>query len=128
RSTLPVLAAMHRLRHTLWRVLIGAFAATAVLTLFLAATIARPLGRLTDAAQRIAAGARVEPLRLDRRDEIGRLARPVDTMARQLDGRAHEAAEIAANLSHEFKSALTSIRGASELPLDGAAHEPDARR
>ena len=43
RSTLPVLAAMHRLRATLWRVLAVALAATVVLTLFLAATISRPL-------------------------------------------------------------------------------------
>jgi two-component system sensor histidine kinase ChvG len=128
RSTMPVVAAMHRLRVTLWRVLLGAFAATAVLTLFLAATISRPLGRLTDVAQRIAGGARVEPMRLERRDEIGRLARAVDTMAQKLDGRAQDVADLAANLSHEFKSPLTSIRGAAELLVEGAADDPDARR
>lgn len=128
RSTLPVVAAMHRLRATLWRVLLGAFAATAVLTLFLAATISRPLARLTDVAQRIAGGARVEPMGLERRDEIGRLARAVDTMAQRLDARAQDVAELAANLSHEFKSPLTSIRGAAELLVEGAADDPDARR
>ncbi len=128
RSTLPVVAAMHRLRTTLWRVLLGAFAATAILTLFLATTISRPLARLTDVAQRIAGGARVEPMRLERRDEIGRLARAVDTMAQKLDARAQDVAELAANLSHEFKSPLTSIRGAAELLVEGAADDPDARR
>jgi two-component system sensor histidine kinase ChvG len=131
RSTLPVVAAMHRLRATLWRVLWGAFAVTAVLTLFLAATISTPLARLTRVAQRIAGGARVEPMGRDaigRRDEIGRLARAVDTMAQRLDARAHEMAELAANLSHEFKSPLTSIRGAAELLGEGAADDPEARR
>lgn len=128
RSTLPVVAAMHRLRATLWRVLLGAFLATAVMTLFLAATISRPLARLTDVAQRIAGGARVEPMGLERRDEIGRLARAVDTMAQKLDARAQDVAELAANLSHEFKSPLTSIRGAAELLVEGAADDPDARR
>jgi two-component system sensor histidine kinase ChvG len=128
RSTLPVVAAMHRLRVTLWRVLLGAFATTAILTLYLAATIARPLGRLTGVAQRIAGGSRVEPMGLERRDEIGRLARAVDTMAQKLDARANDVAELAANLSHEFKSPLTSIRGAAELLLEGAADDPDARR
>jgi two-component system sensor histidine kinase ChvG len=37
-------------------------------------------------------------------------------------------AELAANLSHEFKSPLTSIRGAAELLSEGAADDPDARR
>ena len=60
--TLPVVAAMHRLRRTLWRVLLGAFAATAVMTLFLAATIARPLGRLTEVATPVAIGLLVAPL------------------------------------------------------------------
>jgi two-component system sensor histidine kinase ChvG len=128
RSTMPVVAAMHRLRATLWKILWGAFAMTAVLTLFLAATIARPLGRLTRVAQRIAAGARVEPMDDERRDEIGHLARAVDTMAERLDARAHDVAELAANLSHEFKSPLTSIRGAAELLAEGAADDPDARR
>jgi two-component system sensor histidine kinase ChvG len=128
RSTMPVVAAMHRLRTTLWRILWGAFAITAILTLFLAATIARPLGRLTRVAQRIAGGARVEPMGEERRDEIGHLARAVDTMAGRLDARAHDVAELAANLSHEFKSPLTSIRGAAELLAEGAADDPDARR
>jgi two-component system, OmpR family, sensor histidine kinase ChvG len=127
RSTLPVLAAMHRLRATLWRVLFGLLGATAVLTLFLAATIARPLSRLTVIAHRIAAGDRRHGLRLDRHDEIGQLARAFDTMARRLDARAAEAAELAANLSHEFKSPLTSIRGAVELLREGAADDPEAR-
>ncbi len=127
RSTLPVLAAMHRLRATLWRILFGLLAATAVMTLFLAATISRPLSRLTAIAHRIAAGDRRQRLALDRRDEIGQLARAFDTMARRLDGRAEDVAELAANLSHEFKSPLTSIRGATELLADGAAADPTAR-
>jgi two-component system, OmpR family, sensor histidine kinase ChvG len=127
RSTLPVLAAMHRLRGTLWRVLFAALAATAVMTLFLAATISRPLSRLTEIANRIAAGDRRGRLALDRRDEIGQLARAFDTMARRLDARAADVADLAANLSHEFKSPLTSIRGGAELLLEGAADDPHAR-
>ncbi len=127
RSTLPVLAAMHRLRRTLWRVLLAALAATTILTLFLAATISRPLARLTEMADRIAGGDRRGGLALDRRDEIGRLARAFDAMARRLDARAQDVAELAANLSHEFKSPLTSIRGAAELMLEDAADDPAAR-
>jgi len=127
RSTLPVLAALYRLRHSLFKLLVAALFATAVLSLFLAATIARPLSRLARIARRIAAGDRRQSLALGRHDEIGHLARAFDLMARRLDERARAAAQMAADISHEFKSPLTSIRGAAELLLEGAAEDPRAR-
>lgn len=127
RSTAPVKNAMYRLRGKLYRVLAVALAATTVLTFFLAATISRPLARLGRIARRIAAGDRTVALRLDRRDEIGDLARAFDAMARQLDARARAVGELAADISHELKSPLTSMRGAAELLLDGAGDDPQAR-
>ncbi len=127
RSTNPVRAAMYRLRSSLVKVLLAALAATVVLSLFLSGTISRPLSRLTRLAERIAAGDRRRRLKLERRDEIGQLARAFDTMAQRLDERARWVAELAANISHEFKSPLTSIRGAAELLAEGAADDPTAR-
>lgn len=127
RSTAPVKLAMLRLRNWLFVVLVVAICVTAVLTLFLAATIARPLGRLTRIAQKIAAGDRRQNLASKRHDEIGELARAFDAMTRRLDERARYVGELAANISHEFKSPLTSIRGAAELLLEGAADDPRAR-
>ena len=130
RSTNPVRTVMHRIKRTLLGVLAVALSATIVMSLFLAATIARPLGRLTRIARRISEGDRTQSLAdagSDRRDEIGELARAFDVMARKLDERARYVGELAANISHEFKSPLTSIRGAAELLLDGAAEDPDAR-
>lgn len=127
RSTAPVKFAMLRLRTWLFIVFIAAIAVTAILSLFLAATIARPLGRLTRIAQKIAAGDRRQTLTLRRRDEIGQLARAFDAMTRRLDERARDRSELAANISHEFKSPLTSIRGAAELLIDGAVDDPPAR-
>ena len=48
-------------------------------------------------------------------------------MTQKLDGRAEEIAQLAANISHEFKSPLTAIRGAAELLLEGAGEDPEAR-
>lgn len=127
RSTAPVKFAMFRLRTWLLWVLAAAVLATTILSLFLAATIARPLGRLTRIAGRIAAGDRTPRLALERRDEIGQLARAFDAMTQRLDERVAYTRALAADISHEFKSPLTSIRGAAELLGEGAADDPPAR-
>jgi two-component system sensor histidine kinase ChvG len=127
RSTNPVRAARYRLRTTLLQIFAATVAFATFIALFLAATISRPLGRLTRDAEAIAAGDLSRALRLERRDELGQLARAFAAMKERLLGRAQEAAELAADLSHEFKSPLTGIRGAAELLLEGAADDPAAR-
>jgi two-component system sensor histidine kinase ChvG len=127
RSTQPVKVQLYRLRTWLFQVLAAALGVTAILTLFLAATIERPLTRLGRIAGRIAGGSRTERLALERRDEIGELARAVDRMAQELDRRAADMRDLAADISHEFKSPLTGIRGAAELLRDGAHDDPAAR-
>jgi two-component system sensor histidine kinase ChvG len=79
-------------------------------------------------AQRIARGDRSQRLALERRDEIGELARTFDQMERRLDERARYVAELTADISHEFKSPLAGIRGAAELLSEGAADDPEARQ
>jgi two-component system sensor histidine kinase ChvG len=129
RSTHDIKLQLFGLRTWLSRLLAATLVATFLLTLLLATTIARPLGRLTRRAQRIAARQPVEASeRLTRRDdEIGQLARAIESMTDELERRAREARTLAADISHEFKTPLTGIRGAAELLRDGAADEPEAR-
>jgi two-component system sensor histidine kinase ChvG len=129
RSTHDVKLQLYQLRTWLVRVLVFTICVTALLTLLLATTIARPLGKLTRRAQRIAARQPVETAdRLTRRsDEIGQLARAVEAMTDELERRARDARTLAADISHEFKTPLTGIRGAAELLRDGAAEDPQAR-
>jgi two-component system, OmpR family, sensor histidine kinase ChvG len=127
RSTVPVLVTLHHLRRTLTNVLFVALGITALMSLFLAATISRPLTRLMRAAHRITHGDRSASLALQRSDEIGQLAQAFETLVQQLDGRAQYIAEFAANISHEFKTPLAAIRGAAELLVEGADEDPRAR-
>jgi two-component system sensor histidine kinase ChvG len=48
-------------------------------------------------------------------------------MKERLDARLRYISEFAADVAHEFKSPLTSIRGAAELLGEGAAEDPEAR-
>jgi two-component system sensor histidine kinase ChvG len=127
RTTYPVLVSLYRIRNGLERVMAGSLAVALVVAVFLGLTISRPLARLTQAAGRIAAGERGVALKLSGRDEVGVLARAFDAMAHELDARLGYISELAANVSHEFKTPLASIRGAAELLQDGAADEPEAR-
>lgn len=125
RSTRDVMLALLQLRAWLVKILLGTLVATSLISLFLATTIARPLSRLTRRARRIAAQAPVEPHELaalaDRRDELGQLARALAAMTDELERRARDARTLAADISHEFKTPLTGIRGAAELLRDGGA-------
>lgn len=129
RSTRDVKLELFVLRAWLVKVLLGAIVLTALISIVLATTIARPLDRLTRRARRIAARAPVgDDAELVRRhDEIGELARALASMTAELERRAREARELAADLGHELKTPLTGIRGAAELLADGAADDPDAR-
>src|SRR5205823_3398892 len=105
----------------------GSLVLALAMALFFGLTISRPLARLTDAAQRIAGGERGVALKLKGRDEVAVLARAFDAMARELDARLGYISELAANVSHEFKTPIASIRGAAELLREGASDDPVAR-
>ncbi len=79
--------------------------------------IARPLRRLALASDRVASGA-AERLNLgrlhDRKDEIGDLARAMEAMTVSLYDRIQENERFAADVAHELKNPLTSIRSAVE--------------
>lgn len=129
RSSAPVYAAMTRVRTALLVVFGASLLFSLLSSLWLARGIVRPLEQLTFIAAGIAAGDRsnLPNLKLERKDELGQLSSAFAAMARQLDARAQDVAELASNLSHELKSPMTSIRGATELLLEGAAQDPEAR-
>jgi two-component system sensor histidine kinase ChvG len=128
RSTSPVLQEMHRIRRGLTQVLGLALALTAGMTLLLAWTISRPLERLAHAARRIAAGDSGLDVPVAGGGEISELAEAFREMTRKLEARHRYISAFAADVAHEFKSPLTSIRGAAELLAEGAADDLDARQ
>ena len=103
------------------RVVLMTFGFVALVTLFLsvllAGTIAAPLRRLAAAAERVQRGInkRVEiPDFTSRRDEIGDLSGAIRDMTNALYKRIDAIEAFAADVSHELKNPLTSLRSAVE--------------
>ncbi|HEX6072618.1 MAG TPA: stimulus-sensing domain-containing protein [Sphingomicrobium sp.] len=101
---------------------------SALLSAFLARTIVRPLRRLAIAAHRVRLGRSREvrvPRLPSRTDEIGLLARAVSDMSQSLRQRIDNIEAFAADVTHELKNPLASLRSA----MDGLdrVEEPELR-
>jgi len=100
-----------------------------VLSILLARTIADPVKRLADGAERVRhrIRSRVEiPDLTARRDEIGDLSGAIRDMTNALYSRIEAIESFAADVAHELKNPLTSLRSAVEtLPL---AKTPDSQK
>ena len=109
-------------RMAIMRVFLVASAVTVLLSILLASTIAGPVRRLSAAAERVRRGVRHRRAEIpdfgDRKDEIGHLARVVSEMTSALYKRMDAIETFAADVSHELKNPLTSLRSAVEtLPI-----------
>lgn len=88
-----------------------------VTSVLLTLGIARPLRRLAIAADRVRTGQSERlhlPKFIKRKDEIGQLAQAVDAMTDSLLERITANEQFAADVAHELKNPLTSIRSAVE--------------
>ena len=104
-------------RWALFRVFLVAAVVMFALSLFLAGTIAGPIRRLAEAAERVRRGveAREEiPDFTARADEIGHLSRALRQMTQALYSRMEATEKFAADVAHELKNPLTSLRSAVE--------------
>ena len=102
---------------------------TVMLSFYLSRTIATPMLDLARATQRIREGegredSVPEPL-LDRNDEIGTLARDLQNSARALWARIDANERFAADVAHELRNPLTSVRSALETLR--RVENPDSR-
>ncbi len=105
-----------------------AFVLTVLMSFYLAGTIARPVRRLAEAADNVRHGygqAESIPDFGARGDEIGELSRALIDMTHALEQRMTATEQFAADVAHEIKNPLSSLKSALEtLPRI----DDDARR
>ena len=116
-------------RLAILRIFLVAAIVTFVLSTLLASTIAMPLRRLSEAAERVKRGSNSRvgiPDFSMRDDEVGVLASSISEMTESLYQRIEAIESFAADVSHELKNPLTSLRSAVEtLPL---AKNPESQQ
>ena len=102
---------------------------TILLSIYLAGTIARPIRRLAMAADRVGHSLNRQdqlPAMESRDDEIGDLACTLRDMTDALWGRMDAIERFAADVSHEIKNPLTSLKSAVETAA--RVKEPEQQR
>jgi two-component system, OmpR family, sensor histidine kinase ChvG len=119
---------LRTIRLELLRIFSVTLLVTVLLSLYLASTIVRPIRRLAAAAQRARGrGARIEiPEGSTRNDEIGELADSLREMTDALWHRMSAIESFAADVAHEIKNPLSSLRSAVETVA--RIGDPDKQR
>ena len=97
----------------------AAAAASIVLASVLAQRLSRPLGRIADAARRIAEGDLAARAPRDGPEEIASVADTFNQMADRLEEQERLRSEFIANAAHELRTPLTNLVGYLEALRDG---------
>ena len=135
RLSIPLTVIDETLKGMLWKIFLAglliALAATPV-SLYISGRISRPLLQMKDNAERFASGKLDSRIRVEGPDDVIRLAEALNQMAAQLDDRIHRLRKLenirrdfVANVSHELKTPITSIKGFVETLLGGALDSPE---
>ncbi len=90
-----------------------------IILIFFNEVVYKPLRKITTATEQYAEGNLHYQFSVDSNDEMGYLAATLTYMASELSKVEDTQKKLVANVSHDFRSPLTSIKGYSEAMLDG---------
>jgi two-component system phosphate regulon sensor histidine kinase PhoR len=133
RIAVPLTEVQLELRPLYRAVILGAILAicvAVVIAYLMASSISRPINRMKKIAEKIANGDFGEKASIKGNDEVAALAESLNIMANELQVKMERLArmdrvrsDFVANVSHELKTPLTSIRGFVETLEDGAIND-----
>ena len=108
---------IEQVQFTFFQVFLGILLVTILLGIYLSRSIIGPISKLALGANQIRLNQHQSlalPDIINRKDEIGTLARDLSAMTDELQERMRATASFAADVSHELKNPLTSLRSAVE--------------
>ena len=95
------------------------FLLSSVVLLWFHVNVSKPLREITSATREYAAGNLDKRINVSGEDEIGNLGATLNYMAYELANTEESQRKFISNISHDFRSPLTSIKGYLEAMLDG---------
>lgn len=119
KSMNDIYALSNSLLNVSYYLLIILFVLSLIILIFFTSNVYRPLRKITKATEEYASGNLHYQFQIDSEDELGYLAASLNYMANELSKVEDNQKQIVANVSHDFRSPLTSIKGYSEAMLDG---------
>ena len=100
-------------------ILVILFLFSLIILIFFTEMVYLPLRKITEATEQYAAGNMHYEIQVDSEDEMGYLAATLSYMANEIARSEDNQKKFIANVSHDFRSPLTSIHGYLEAMLDG---------
>lgn len=97
----------------------AAYACSSILLITYLWAVYSPLSAIRKVAKKYVRGDFSEKINIHRNDELGYVANTMNFMATELDTLEEEQRKFISNISHDFRSPLTSIKGYIEAMLDG---------
>ncbi len=122
-----VTAVLHDLRLRWLAATLLALVLSAATGMILSGAIARPLRRLTEAAEDVADGHLDLRVPVRGRDELGQLSSAFNEMTGRLNASRQAQVDLVANVSHELRTPLTTVKGMVETLRDGAVDDVETR-
>ncbi len=95
------------------------FLLSLIILIFFTEMVYIPLRKITHATEQYASGNMHHEFQVESEDEIGYLAACLNYMASEIARSEDDQKKFVANVSHDFRSPLTSIRGYLDAMLDG---------
>ena len=95
------------------------FLLSLIILIFFTEIVYIPLRKITEATEQYASGNMHYEFSVESEDEMGYLAASLSYMASEIARSEDDQKKFVANVSHDFRSPLTSIRGYLEAMIDG---------
>jgi signal transduction histidine kinase len=135
RFSMPLSEVQLEMRAIYRAVLLGAAAALVIaltIAYFVSKSMTSPIREMKEIAQRLASGDFSRKVRIKNKDELGELAKSLNTMAGELQSKMENLkrmdrvrTDFVANVSHELKTPLTLIKGYIETLEDKAISDKE---
>lgn len=114
-----IIASCNSLLNISYLMLIILFLLSMIILIFFTEMVYLPLRKITEATEQYASGNMHYEFQIDSEDEIGYLGATLAYMASEIARSEDDQKKFVANVSHDFRSPLTSIKGYLEAMLDG---------